>query len=291
MTYIGRFAPSPTGPVHLGTLTAAVASFLHARQSGGEWLVRIEDVDPPREVPGSADSILRTLEAFDLEWDRDVVFQSRRFERYLSRAGDLIASGDAYYCRCSRRQIRAITGGTRYPGTCRNLKLPAGDAAIRLRVDGSVEFADRLQGRVVRDIGKTDGDFVIVRRDGLPAYHLAVVSDDADQGISDVVRGRDLLDCSPLHIALQRRLGLPVPNYWHIPIVTDATGEKLSKSAGAAAIDSEPAGQCAGRVLRLLGIDVPVELAGARPRDLWSFARDNWRVERLAARQSVLAEP
>lgn len=285
MSYIGRFAPSPTGALHLGTLTAAVASFLHARQMDGSWLVRIEDIDPPREVPGSATSILKSLEAMDLEWDGEVLFQSARIDEYRTRALELVASGQAYYCSCSRQEIRALTGGSRYPGTCRNRRLTAGDTAIRLRTDvGAVEFVDRLQGAIQRDVESADGDFVIVRRDSLPAYHLAVVMDDAAQRITDIVRGADLLDSTPLHILLQRRLAVPTPTYWHLPLITDASGEKLSKRAGAPPVDTKNASQTAAAVLGLFGLTLPADLKGARPKTLWQWAEQNWRIDRLIER-------
>jgi glutamyl-Q tRNA(Asp) synthetase len=285
VSYVGRFAPSPTGSLHLGTLTAAVAGFLHARQRDGSWLVRIEDVDPPREVPGSAASILKSLEAMDLEWDGAVLFQSSRIDEYRARALELVTSGQAYYCSCSRQDIRALTGGSRYPGTCRRRQLTAGDTAIRLRTDvGAVEFVDRLQGGIQRDIDAADGDFVIVRRDGLPAYHLAVVVVDAEQQITDIVRGADLLDSTPLHILLQRRLAVPTPNYWHVPLITDSSGEKLSKRTGAPPIDTQNAAQTAAAVLRLLGLTLPADLEGARPKTLWHWAEQNWRIDSLVGR-------
>ena len=288
--YVGRFAPSPTGDLHLGTLTAAAAGFIHARQSGGAWLVRIENIDPPREVPGSADRILRALEALELEWDGEVHYQKTRLEAHLAVARELVARNAAYHCDCSRRQIRLLTGDTRYPGTCRNRALLAGDTAIRLRIGKEpVAFADGIQGRVVRDIEARDGDFVIVRRDGLAAYHLAVVLDDAWQGVTDVVRGADLLDSTPLHLCVQRTLGLQTPNYWHIPVITDATGEKLSKSAGAAALDASRPGRAAAGALALLGLDVPRELEGSPPRELWQFAVAHWRIDTLAARPGPIA--
>ena len=289
MRYVGRFAPSPTGRLHLGTLVAAVASYLHARQSAGEWLVRIEDIDPPREVAGAADAILDTLEALELEWDRGVRYQSARLDDYLDQARSLVARGAAYHCGCSRQQIRALTGGTRYPGTCRDRGLAAGDTAIRLRVDGGpVGFRDRVQGPVERDIEGADGDFVIVRRGGLPAYHLAVVLDDAGQGITDVVRGADLIDSTPLHLYLQRRLGLAAPRYWHIPLVTDGRGLKLSKSARAAAIDPKRPERAAARALSLLGLTPPAALAGAPPRELWDFAKDRFDILSLAGRPGAV---
>jgi len=289
-SYAGRFAPSPTGDLHLGTLTAAVAGFLHARQSGGAWLVRIEDIDPPREVPGSADRILRALEALDLEWDGEVLYQRTRVDAHLAIARELVARDAAYHCDCSRQQVRELTGGARYPGTCRSRSLAPGDTAIRLRLDAEpVAFADGIQGRIERDIEACDGDFVIFRRDGLPAYHLAVVLDDAWQGITDVVRGADLIASTPLHIALQQRLGLATPSYRHIPTITDASGQKLSKSSGAAAVDTTRPGRSATAALGLLGLDVPGELAGAPPWELWRFALERWRIDALAARPGPIA--
>lgn len=285
MGYVGRFAPSPTGELHLGTLTTAVASFLHARQAGGEWLLRIEDIDPPREVPGSADSILRTLEALDLEWDRDVLYQSTRLDRYRQSAAALLDAGEAFYCRCSRQQIRALTGSLRYPGTCRDRSISTPDVAIRLRVEpGRIQFRDRLSGPVEYDIANNEGDFVIVRRDGLPAYHLAVVYDDADQGVTDVVRGSDLLTSTPLHIHLQQRLGLPSPRYWHLPLVTNRAGEKLSKSSGAPPIDLRQRQRAAAKALTLLGLSPPKELSQAPPGELWLWAIPRWQINRVSAR-------
>ena len=212
MSYVGRFAPSPTGPLHLGSLLTAVASYLHARQTRGEWLVRIEDIDPPREVPGAAAAILRTLEAFELEWDRPVLYQSSRLDAYRAIAEQLLASGSAFRCRCSRSEIRAgnDTPSARYPGTCRTRQVPPGDAAIRVRVDpGLVAVDDGLQGNTEVDLSASSGDYVIVRRDGLPAYHLAVVVDDAEQGVTTVVRGVDLLD--PPRRTCTFRLGSAFP--------------------------------------------------------------------------------
>jgi glutamyl-Q tRNA(Asp) synthetase len=269
--------------LHLGALAAAVASYLHARQSGGRWLIRVEDIDPPREIPGAADSILRTLESLALHWDGEVLWQSARIEQHVETAHALLRSGAAFRCRCSRRELRQLgTGGT-YPGTCRNLNLPAADTAIRLRVDdGHVCFEDGLRGIVEQDVTQTDGDFVIVRRDRLPAYHLAVVLDDAEQEITDIVRGADLLECTPLHILLQQRLGLPNPRYWHIPLLTGSQGEKLSKRAGAPAVDAMGPATAANRVLTLLGLPPPACLVNAPPSELWQFALDQFSFDQLA---------
>jgi glutamyl-Q tRNA(Asp) synthetase len=267
-----------------------VAGFLHARQADGTWLIRVEDIDPPREVPGSADSILRALEALELEWDGDVVYQKSRIDAHLAAARELIDRNAAYHCDCSRAQIRELTGASRYPGTCRNRALAAGDTAIRLLTNKDpVRFRDELMGPVAREIETADGDFIIVRRDGLPAYHLAVVVDDAWQGITDVVRGADLLDSTPLHIFLQRLLGLATPRYWHIPLITNASGEKLSKSTGAATIDTANPGKTAATVLGLLGLQVPPDLEGASPSLLWTWATEHWRIGRLAAGSGRIA--
>ena len=219
MTYRGRFAPSPTGPLHFGSLVAAVASFLDARAVAGEWRVRIEDVDVSRTVPGAADEILRALEAFGFEWDGGVVRQSERTGRYHAALAELDRQGRVYRCRCSRREIAdsALAGieGPIYPGTCRELRLARDiDGADRLRVPpGIIAFEDRRSGRVEQDVAREIGDFVLRRRDGLFAYQLAVVVDDADQGITDVVRGGDLLLSTPRQILLQQCLALSTPQY------------------------------------------------------------------------------
>jgi glutamyl-Q tRNA(Asp) synthetase len=255
-----------------------VASNLHARRVRGQWLVRIEDIDPPREVAGAADEILHTLEAFDLEWDGDVVFQSTRLDVYREAAQSLLAAGLAFHCRCSRSEIRAGNDGQagRYPGTCRERRLPAGDAAVRVRVEpGIVALADELQGPSDTDLAGTTGDYVVVRRDELPAYHLAVVVDDAAQGVTNVVRGIDLLESTPAHDHLQRALKLPIPRYCHLPVLVNAQGQKLSKQTGATAVTAHEPG-IAADVLRLLGLTVPAELMRERPRVLWQWAIERW---------------
>jgi glutamyl-Q tRNA(Asp) synthetase len=291
VSYVGRFAPSPTGPLHIGSLVTAVASFLHARQAAGEWLVRIEDVDPPREAPGAAAQILRTLEAFELEWDRTVVYQSSRLAAYAVAAEGVLHAGLAFRCNCTRSTIRAgneMQPG-RYPGTCRDKQLWAVDTAIRARVDpGIITFDDGLQGPVATALDAATGDYVIVRRDGLPAYHLAVVLDDAAAGVTTVVRGVDLLDSTAAHIHLQRALGLPTPAYYHLPIVVNADGQKLSKQTGAAAVTSATSG-AATAVLGLLGLTVPAELIGARPGTQWQWALESWAIETLRARRAIAA--
>jgi glutamyl-Q tRNA(Asp) synthetase len=201
----------------------------------------------------------------------------------------LLTRGLAFRCRCSRRELLAAHGELRYPGTCRELSLPPADTAVRLRVEnGEVSFQDGLRGPLARDIAASDGDFIIVRRDGLPAYHLAVVVDDASQGITDIVRGADLFESTPLHIYLQRQLGLPTPRYWHIPLLTNRAGEKLSKRAGATAVDASDPAAAAAQVLHLLGLNLPPELAGARPRELWAYAADCFNFESLAGSKATI---
>lgn len=282
--YRGRFAPSPTGPLHFGSLVAAVGSCLDARAHGGAWLVRMEDVDTERNVPGAADAILRTLEACGFEWDGAVLYQSRRGEAYAAALERLQAAGWAYGCACSRREIAdsagglAVDGGLVYPGTCR-AGLPPGRAARawRLRVpDAEVGFDDRLQGRLVQVLARDVGDFVLRRADGPFAYQLAVAVDDEFQGISDVVRGADLIASTPRQIWLQRCLGYATPRYAHLPVATNAAGEKLSKQTRAPAL--VPGHEAADLVaaLRFLGQPVPAELAEARAADVWAWAFANW---------------
>jgi glutamyl-Q tRNA(Asp) synthetase len=290
VSYVGRFAPSPTGPLHIGSLVTAVASYLHARQAGGEWFVRIEDIDPPREVVGAADSILAALEAFELEWDRPVLYQSSRLAAYRSAADGLLAGGRAFRCRCSRSEIRAGNEGQspRYPGTCRERGLPPGDAAIRARVDpGPITFTDGLQGAIETDLAATAGDYVIVRRDGLPAYHLAVVLDDAEQGVTTIVRGVDLLESTAAHVHLRGVLGLAQPRYYHLPVVVNEQRQKLSKQTGARPIGAGDPG-VAAHALELLGLEVPAELTGERPSVLWRWAMARWRIDSLRGSRELM---
>lgn len=240
--YRGRFAPSPTGPLHAGSLVAALASWLDARAHDGAWLVRMEDIDPPREVPGAAPDILATLADFGMSPDEPVLWQSTRSDAYAEALARLQASGSVYGCSCTRAEIGAaaqalgLAPGV-YAGTCRaGARGPA--RALRLRVDDAViGFVDRWHGRMVQSLADAVGDFVVRRADGLWAYQLAVVVDDAAQGITDVVRGADLLDNTPRQVLLQRALGLPTPRYLHVPVVLSDAGEKLSKQTGARALD------------------------------------------------------
>ncbi|MGZ5597749.1 MAG: tRNA glutamyl-Q(34) synthetase GluQRS [Usitatibacter sp.] len=291
--YRGRFAPSPTGPLHFGSLVAAVASHLDARAAGGEWRVRIEDVDEARTVPGASGAILRQLESFGLEWDGEVVVQSRRKPLYEAALARLRAQGLVYRCRCSRREIAdsALRGieGAIYPGTCRMLHVDAGTpGAERLLVEGaSLAFDDRVQGTITQDVTREIGDFVLKRRDGLHAYQLAVVVDDADQGITDVVRGADLLHSTPRQILLQRLLGYPTPRYLHFPVATHENGEKLSKQTLAVAADDREAAALLGAALRFLGqADAS---PGAAPREILALAARRWSPAAIPRRTAAVA--
>ena len=246
----GRFAPSPTGPLHLGSLVAALGSWLMARRAGGEWWIRVEDLDPPREAPGAADGQLRTLAAFGLVSDGPVVRQSARHDLYRAAVDRLLAEGSAFRCACSRTDLAAVGGIHRAcrPGAAR------AQTAVRLRVgdDARVAFDDLLCGRVEQDVARAVGDVVLRRADGFWAYQLAVVVDDADQGITDIVRGADLLDSTPRQILLQRALALPTPRYAHLPLLVDDDGRKLSKSLASAPVDGRdplPALRIAWRAL------------------------------------------
>ena len=249
---LGRFAPSPTGPLHQGSLVAALASYLAAKSHGGQWLIRIEDLDPPREIAGMAERQLAELESFGLVSDLPVVFQSQRSTLYESALEQLLQQGKAFHCHCSRSQLAAADGIHRHCLTAGG----TGQTSIRLRVpDAWVEFNDGLIGRQRQNLARQVGDFVLKRADGLYAYQLAVVVDDALQGITQVVRGADLLDSTPRQIFLQRQLGYPTPDYLHVPLVLDENGAKLSKSQWATALNAERRFQALQTALRHLGQD------------------------------------
>ncbi|AXE28818.1 tRNA glutamyl-Q(34) synthetase GluQRS [Chromobacterium phragmitis] len=285
--YRGRFAPSPTGLLHAGSLSTAVGSYLEARSRGGQWLLRMEDLDPPREVPGAADDILRTLEAFGFEWDGEVAYQSRRHGLYRAALERLAASGQAYACCCTRKEIAALArrglDGYVYPGTCRR-GCPGGreGRAWRLAVaEGERVVDDRLQGAYRQDLARDIGDFVLLRADGFWAYQLAVVVDDADQGVTDIVRGSDLLVSTPRQLAVYEALGLSAPGYCHLPVLTNAAGEKLSKQTLAPAISADAAASQLGTALALLGHAPPADCAGLD--ELWRWAVANWSLSRVPA--------
>ncbi len=276
---MGRFAPSPTGPLHLGSLTAAVGSYLEARSRGGRWLLRIEDIDPPREVAGADTLIMRQLEQHGLDWDGPVRYQSSRLERYREIADQLSAQCCAYRCSCTRARLKQLPSVS-YDGHCLRQPPPdAAAAALRLRVgpDSRCEFDDLYLGRQRQDVAEQCGDFVIWRRDGLVSYQLAVVVDDFEQGVNLVVRGADLLDNSGRQIALQRQLNYPTPRYGHLPLVVDERGNKLSKQNHAACLVAGSESQSLLFALRQLGLQPPAELTGARPAALLDWAQQNWR--------------
>ncbi len=287
--YRGRFAPTPSGPLHFGSLVAALGSYLDARAQAGAWLLRIEDVDPPRVVAGATDAILRGLETFGFEWDGPVAYQGGRGAAYQAALDRLDAMGLVYGCHCSRKEIAEVArrgvDGPVYPGTCRELGWrgdPAREAAWRLRApETRVAFDDRLLGRVACDIARECGDFVLKRADGVFTYQLAVAVDDAEQGITHVVRGADLLASTPRQIVLQRALGYPTPMYMHLPVVLDAAGDKLSKQTLAAPLDTADPLPALLRAARFL--DMEAGAAVGSLGDFWCWARLNWRLARLPA--------
>lgn len=289
----GRFAPSPTGPLHFGSLVAAVGSYLDARSQGGEWLVRIDDLDRPRMMAGMADDILRTLEAFGLGWDFEVVYQSRRDALYRAALAELEKTGAAYPCACSRKEIADSAigrdGAAIYPGTCRAGLAPGKTGrAMRLRViERVVEFEDGVRGRIRQRLADEVGDFVIRRADGLFAYQLATAVDDAAQGITQVVRGGDLLDSTPRQIYLQTLLGLPVPAYVHLPVAVNARGEKLGKQTRAPAVTACRPVLVLHEVLCFLGQQPPAELLESDLDGFWRWAVENWRRESIPPENTI----
>jgi len=291
--YRGRFAPSPTGPLHFGSLIAAVASYLDAKAHDGRWLLRIEDLDTPRTLAGASDAILNSLEAFGFEWDEDVVYQSQRtelYEKYL----DTLKSGDLVYpCSCSRKEIAdsAIQGvdGVIYPGTCRHgpaKEKPAKAWRVRIYPE-TIAFEDSVQGHIEQNMAQDIGDFVLKRADGLFAYQLAVIVDDAEQRITHVVRGADLLDSTPRQIYLQQLLELPTPQYLHVPVATNAAGEKLSKQTLAEAIDPYHASTQLSSALDFLGQNPPKDLLSNSLGDLWSWAISHWQIAAIPHQRDI----
>ena len=271
--------------MHLGSLLTAAGSYLQARAAGGTWLLRIEDLDTPRIIPGAADDIVRTLEQFGFEWDESIVRQSERSTLYEAALAKLRDAGHVFACSCSRRELALLQAAAAapeeesfYPGTCREgPRYPDRPLAVRFRVpDQAVEFEDLLQGRFTQNVASSLGDFVVRRRDGLFAYQLAVVVDDAAQGITEVVRGCDLLSNTPRQILLQRALQVPSLRYMHLPLLTEADGRKLAKSRRAVAVHTADPPGTLWRVLHWLRQDPPEELARAKVQDLWQWAIRAW---------------
>lgn len=277
--YRGRFAPSPTGDLHLGSLLAALGSWLFARRAGGQWLVRVEDLDPPREVPGATDRQLAALSAFGLEHDGPVLRQSGRGEHYRVALERLLAAGHAFTCHCSRSELAADGGVHRRCVAAASRT----DPAIRFRVAQpfALHFDDAIQGRVSQDIAGEVGDFVLRRADGFWAYQLAVVVDDAAQGITQVVRGADLLDSTPRQVLLQRALGLPTPAYAHLPLVLDNDGRKLSKSLAAVPVDADDPLPALRAAWRLLGQEPRAVAATGTPAALLRAALAGFDPDRI----------
>ncbi|MGE4405690.1 tRNA glutamyl-Q(34) synthetase GluQRS [Pseudomonas sp.] len=286
--YVGRFAPTPSGYLHFGSLVAALASYLDARAAGGRWLLRMEDLDPPREVPGAQRAIVETLQRYGFDWDGEMLRQSERHDVYNAAIARLLDAGLAYACTCSRKQLEGHPGP--YPGFCRDAQHSLDNAAIRLRVpDREYAFHDRVQGEFRQHLGREVGDFVIRRRDGLIAYQLAVVLDDAWQGVTDVVRGADLLDSTPRQLYLQELLGLPRPRYLHLPLIIQPDGHKLGKRYRSPPLPPHEASPLLLRALRALGQRPAADLAGALPVEILQWAVVHWDAA-LIPRTPTLAE-
>lgn len=292
--YIGRFAPSPTGPLHFGSLLAATASFLDARAHKGKWLLRMEDLDKPREVAGAADDILRTLTAFSFQWDGEVAYQSQQLQRYQAILEDLQQQQLVYPCGCSRREIaniaKAGSDGLIYPGICRDGLQGKPARSWRLLVpETTISVEDKIQSTVQQHLSRDVGDFILRRADSIFAYQLAVVADDAWQGVTHIVRGADLLESTPRQILLQRYLDYPEPSYAHLPVATDHGGRKLSKQNRAEPVRIEDNGRVLCEVLTLLGLQPPTDLASATLADIWSWAIQHWQINNVPRCRRLLA--
>lgn len=291
--YIGRFAPSPTGPLHFGSLYTALAGFLQARSQNGKWLLRIDDLDVPRNIPGAADDILKTLENFALHWDDSVFFQSQNTEAYLAAVNDLTSNGQLFRCICTRKKLAQYRNKypetAIYPGFCRESNhSPHVAHALRIKANTtSVTFNDALQGEITPHPDEARDHFIIQRRDRVIAYQLAVVIDDFRQNITEVVRGYDLLDSTAKQIYLQQQLGLPTPDYMHVPIITDTQGNKLSKQTFAEAVDDKNPGEILNELLHLLRQNPPDELRRASVNDILSWAITHWNPLPLKKTQAL----
>ena len=286
--YTGRFAPSPTGLLHIGSLLTAVASYADARSNGGKWLVRMEDLDPPREMSGASSHILHTLEAFGFEWDGEIAYQSRRYALYEETLCRLQTAGLVYPCHCSRKDwqagARRGTDGFVYNGRCRHpgqRPAPQGkQPAWRIRVpDRDIGFSDGIVGDYAQNLARDIGDFVLLRADGYWAYQLAVVADDAEQGVTHIVRGQDLLVSTPRQIYLQQCLGVPTPQYAHLPLLTNAQGQKWSKQTLAPTLDLNRREQLLRQVFRYLNLPEAPETD--RPAELLDWAVAHWDMDKV----------
>ena len=293
--YRGRFAPSPTGPLHFGSLVAAAGSYLDARHQQGEWLLRIEDLDPPREIAGATDSIIRTLEQLGMTWDGPISYQSQRSHLYVEALGQLWQQGSVYDCGCSRKEIAGTAVATRtgavYPGTCRKGIAPGrSPRSVRVRVDPvTSSVRDRLQAPLQQQLASEVGDFIVRRADRLFSYQIAVVVDDAAQQVSHVVRGADLLDSTPRQIYLQQLLGLPTPEYLHLPVAVDSKLAKLSKQTFARPVMPDDRHSAVINALRFLRQPLPDSVHDASRDELWQWAIDHWDVTTLPACRTLAA--
>jgi glutamyl-Q tRNA(Asp) synthetase len=292
--YRGRFAPSPTGTLHFGSLVAAVGSYLEAKSHNGEWLVRIENLDKPREVPSASHKILRTLETLGMEWDHEVIYQDHRKDAYENVLAMLNKHGLTYSCFCTRKEIAdsSITGisGKIYAGTCRNsVQNKKRPGAVRIKTDNNIiEFEDSLCDLISQRLESDTGDFILRRSDGIYVYQLAVVVDDAAQGVTHIVRGADLLDSTPRQIYLQKLLGYSVPTYMHLPVAVINQGKKLSKQNQAALLDlSDPVKQLI-EVVRFLGQEPPTELLENNVSSFWKWAIKNWHPEKIHKKKTII---
>ncbi|GAA4895243.1 tRNA glutamyl-Q(34) synthetase GluQRS [Ferrimonas pelagia] len=286
--YIGRFAPSPSGPLHFGSLIAAVGSYLRARSQQGQWLVRMEDLDPPREIAGAADDILRTLEHYGLYWDDTVLYQSQCHDRYEQHLSELLQHGEGYYCQCTRKRIKSIGG--LYDGHCRTLALPADGCAIRLHNRIGIDhFVDGLLGPIQTDVAFAREDFILKRRDGLYAYQLAVVLDDHAQRITEVVRGNDLLEATVRQLSLFQQLGWSAPAFLHLPLAVQADGNKLSKQNHAPALSATELSSNLALALAFLGHPAPSELQRAPVNEQLEWAVTQFQVDQLPQQRQILA--
>lgn len=293
-SYRGRFAPSPTGELHFGSLIAALGSYLQAKSQQGQWLIRIEDIDETRTVPQSDSHILSTLDNFGFEWDQTVIYQSQRKELYQHYLQQLTAKQLVYACDCSRAKLKKkLINSPRsgvYPGICRNKKLkPGKETALRcLAQTQKIEFNDQVQGTYSVDLAEDCGDFIIKRRDGFFAYQLVVAIDDAEQGITDIVRGADLLSATPQQIYLQQQLDLPHPSYAHLPVAMHSNGQKLSKSHQDLPIHEHSAVEILCTALEFLNQSPIDELYSSSLDDFWIWAIENWNLQRVPQTQSIL---
>jgi glutamyl-Q tRNA(Asp) synthetase len=284
--YVGRFAPTPSGPLHFGSIVAALASYLQARKNNGKWHLRIDDLDTPRVQKGATDNIFNTLETLQLDWDGDVIYQSNRIDEYESALELLRQKGCIYRCQCSRKLIKNIA----YPGTCRNLNIPDSvHSSLRILTDNKpIRFNDGVQGHYTQDILNHSGDFIVCRSDKIIAYNLAAAIDDTSQGITHVVRGADLIDTTPKQIYIQSLLNLIPPHYEHVPVATTPNGKKISKQHGAndVFVDRKPLNVIID-VLDFLGHQVDTGLEKSNINTIMSWALDNWDLTRVPSLESI----